>query len=136
MFRLDKEQFSYEKKEFPNLARVNKELKENLAVKEAQILDLSGQIADVKQSLSAATTKNNVLESQLDELKKIEPMLDIRKNYIKVLEDKIRQMEELCINMNEENCKLKYGIGRLEKFRYHSFLAAMGKDETLLQGQY
>lgn len=125
-----------ERKEYPNLGSVNKELKENLAVKEARISDLSGQIADVKRSLNATSTKNKILECQLEELKKIEPMLDVRKNYINVLEDKIRQLEELCSNMNEENCKLKCGISRLENFRFHSLLALMGKDTTLLQGQY
>lgn len=115
---------------------MNNELKENLAVKEAQIVDLSGQIADVKRSLSATSMKNKILESQLEEMKKIEPMLDVRKNYINVLEDKMRHLDELCSSVNEENCKLKCEISRLENFRFHSLLAAMGKDTTLLHSQY
>lgn len=114
----------------------NKELEAVISVKDAQILDLSGKIADINQSLSAASKKNEILETHLEETKKIEPMLDVRKNYINVLEDKVRNLERLCSNMNEENCKLKYGIDRLETFRFHSFLAAMEKGTTLLQSQY
>lgn len=118
------------------MSSLNKELKKNLAVKEAQILDLGGQLADAKRSISAITLNNKTLKSQLDEVKKIEPMLDARKNYINVLEGKIRSLEDLCSNMNDENCKLKYGIDRLEDFRFHSFLTIMEKDTTLLQGRY
>lgn len=114
----------------------NDELKENLAVKDAQISDLSGQLSDLKRLLSSMTIKNKNLESHLEEAKKIEPMLDVRKNYINVLEDKLRHLEALYSNMSEENCKLKYGIDWLENFRFHSFLAVMGKDTNLLHGQY
>ncbi|XP_037046936.1 coiled-coil domain-containing protein 102B-like [Bradysia coprophila] len=128
----DNKKFSNEKNEFQTLTRLNKELIESLAVKEAQILDLSGQIADVKQSFNAARIRNETLESQLEEVKKIEPMLDVRKNYINNLEEKVKHLENLCSDMNDENCKLKYGINRLESFRLHSFLAAMGRDTCLL----
>lgn len=124
-----------QKAEFANLEHLNGELKGNLLVKEAQILDLSEQIAEVKQSLSATSIKNKILESQLEAVKKIVPMLDVRKNYIHVLEEKLRHLDEVCSNLNEENCKLKYGINRLEKFRFHSLLASMGKTTNLLQSQ-
>lgn len=135
-FYLERKQFLIQKTEYENLERLNGELKGNLVVKEAQILDLSGQIAEVKQSLSATSIKNKSLKSQLEEVKKIEPMLEVRKNYIRVLEEKLRHLDELCTNLNEENCKLKYGINRLENFRFHSFLASMGKTTNLLQSQY
>ncbi len=117
------------------MTRLNQDLTANLVVKEAQIFDLSGQLADINQSFTATSTKNKVLESQLDEVKKIEPMLDVRKNYINMLEDKVKHLERLCSNMHEENCKLKYGIDRLECFRVHSFLAAIEKDSCLLHSQ-
>lgn len=91
-------------------------------------MDLSGLIAEVKQSFGAASIRNKSLESQLDEVMKVEPMLDVRKNYISYLEEKVRHLEGLCSNLNEENCKLKYGVEQLERFRFHSFLAAMERD--------
>lgn len=132
----DNKQFTNEKNEFQTLSRLNGELTESSAVKDAQILDLSGQIAEVKQSLNATLTRNKTLESQLEEIRKIEPMLEVRKNYINVLEDKVKHLEDLCANVNEENRKLKYGIDRLECFRFHSILAAVGRDTYLLQDQY
>lgn len=98
-------------------------------------MDLEGRISHIEQSFSALAMKNKLLESQLDEVKKIEPMLDVRKNYINNLEEKIKHLEEICSNLNEENCQLKHGIDRLENFRFHSLLAMMGKDTNLLQGQ-
>lgn len=135
-FYLERKRYANEINEFGSLTRLNEELKDNLTVKESQVLDLSAQIAEVKESLRATTMKNKILEGQLEEVKKIKPMLDIRKNYINLLENKVRNLEKFCSTLNEENCKLKFGINRLEKFRFHSFLASMGKATNLLQSQW
>lgn len=121
------------KNEIENLKSITEELKGNLVVKEAHILNLSEQITEVKQSLNTTSVKNTFLESKFDEMKKVLPMLEIRKNYINILEEKVRHLENLYSSMNEENCKLKYGIDRLENFRFCSFLSSMENHTNLLQ---
>lgn len=122
--------------EVEKFARDNEELKASLLLKDAQILDLSGQIAVVRQTLSETTLKNTISQRQLSQVKRIQPMLDIRGNYINGLEEKIRDFEQLCSDITKENLKLKYEVHCLKTFRFHSLLASMDKTTNLLQTQY
>ncbi|KAJ6643124.1 hypothetical protein Bhyg_08080 [Pseudolycoriella hygida] len=131
----EKKLFSIDIKALHLFKQTNKELKEHSELKDAQILDFSEQIADAHRSLTAALTKNKALESQLQELKKVEPMLDIRKSYINSLEERVSQLEILCSNLNEENRQLKCGIEQLEEYRLQYFLAMIEKDTNLFQCQ-